>query len=302
MAYGAVGVAPARISRAEEINMRSHSEYNEAWLERQLIPDLSLLGLGSLKILSSQRSQKNGGRLDVIAEDRANESLYVIEFMLGQLDAGHLVRVLDYWLREKQRNTHPDWDVIPVVVAEDVRDSRYYNVAQYLSTRLPLVAVEMTALRVGKRLILNCARLLDGRDQLDAEAPDVESGDPKTEWKEKLTPECLRAILKIETVLRKIDSKLRLNWRQGFVGILAGNKVANFVYLVPKLKFIRMVARLYDESETWGKKLKAAGFELVGAPGKSVRFRMPFSFTGSQAKVIRGVIERAYNLRFSGEE
>src|SRR5215469_14103857 len=108
---------------------------------------------------------QGGGRLDLLAEDKENQYRYAIELMLGKLDKSHIVRAIDYWLREKARAKGDDWQPVAVIVAEDIRNSKWFNVVRFLTEKMPMVVVEIRALKVGKNLTVTCSTLLDGRDE-----------------------------------------------------------------------------------------------------------------------------------------
>jgi hypothetical protein len=56
-----------------------------------------------------------GGRLDILAYDGALDTYYEVEVMLGECDADHGFRALDYWAREKLEN--PNARHVTVIVA-----------------------------------------------------------------------------------------------------------------------------------------------------------------------------------------
>lgn len=71
-----------------------------------LVDDPTRPGLGQVTIKAKELRQHGakGGRLDMLAYDAALNTYYDVEVMLGQCDAGHGFRALDYWARERVRN------------------------------------------------------------------------------------------------------------------------------------------------------------------------------------------------------
>ncbi len=65
--------------------------------------------------------------------------------MLGECDADHGFRALDYWARERVRN--PNARHVAVIVAEDL-SGRYRTVIETLAQQLPLIAIEIRTLLV----------------------------------------------------------------------------------------------------------------------------------------------------------
>jgi hypothetical protein len=291
--------AQTKFIAAQVVSLRADSNFDERWLEKQVIEQPVVLGLGNIKVLHSQLIHKDGGRLDLLAEDKENQYRYAIELMLGKLDKSHIVRAIDYWLREKARAKGDDWQPVAVIVAEDIRNSKWFNVVRFLTEKMPMVVVEMRALKVGKNLTVTCSTLLDGRDE-SAEEEIEEPSAPKdrTAWLSK-SPASVEVIDEIGKLLKSIDSSVSINWaNRRSVGVQVGNRSANFVMFFPKKKFVRVSARFLEDSEKWMNKLQKAGFHVVGGtPGKSVRFRTTKREVVLNRKLLTQVFTEGYNAR-----
>jgi hypothetical protein len=120
---------------------------DESWLERWIVEKPSRLGLGEIKIHKNQVIQyKNqGGRLDILAYRADLDTFYEIEVMLGECDADHGFRALDYWARE--RFVRPNSRHLAVLVAEDL-SGRYKTVIETLPQFLPFIGIEIKVLRL----------------------------------------------------------------------------------------------------------------------------------------------------------
>jgi hypothetical protein len=82
-------------------------------------------------------------RLDILAYDAALDTYYEVEVMLGECDADHGFRTLDYWARERLHS--PNARHVAVLVAENLA-GRYSTVIETLSQYVPLIAVEIRTL------------------------------------------------------------------------------------------------------------------------------------------------------------
>src|SRR5688572_11137972 len=93
---------------------------DEQWLHDWIVQKPARLGLGDLTIKKSEliHYKNRGGRLDMLAYRGDLDTYYEIEVMLGECDADHGFRVLDYWARERLRN--PNARHFAVLVAEDL--------------------------------------------------------------------------------------------------------------------------------------------------------------------------------------
>jgi hypothetical protein len=115
---------------------------NETAIRDWLAAKPTRLGLGNITIkdVEIQHSTKLGGRLDILAYDVALDTYYEIELMLGEADADHGFRCLDYWARERIKR--PNAKHVAVLVAEDL-SGRYKTVVETLPNYLPFIGIEL---------------------------------------------------------------------------------------------------------------------------------------------------------------
>ncbi len=120
---------------------------DELWLHKWIKEKPSRLGLGDLTIERSELShyKNRGGRLDILAYRADLDTYYEVEVMLGECDADHGFRTLDYWARERLRN--PNSRHVAVLVAEDL-SGRYQTVIETLSQFLAFIGIEIKVLRL----------------------------------------------------------------------------------------------------------------------------------------------------------
>jgi len=78
------------------------SGQNENWLQEKICDDPSILGIGPLEVVTKERRQSSGGRLDILCVNQDDDSMYEIEVMLGQTDETHIIRTIEYWDLEKK--------------------------------------------------------------------------------------------------------------------------------------------------------------------------------------------------------
>src|SRR6516165_10631799 len=120
---------------------------DEKWLQDRITDDPSLLGLGDLEIVSREHRQPVGGRIDFLMRDADDEeSYYEVEIMLGTLNESHIIRTIEYWDIERQRR--PQFEHRAVIVAESIT-SRFFNVLRLLNRAIPMIAVQLSAFRLG---------------------------------------------------------------------------------------------------------------------------------------------------------
>jgi len=120
---------------------------DELWLKNWICDKPSRLGLGDLVIKRCELTdyKNRGGRLDILAYRGDLDTYYEIEVMLGECDADHGFRTLDYWARE--RSKIPNARHIAVLIAEDL-SGRYQTVIETLPQFLPFIGIEIRVLRL----------------------------------------------------------------------------------------------------------------------------------------------------------
>ena len=89
--------------KATAIDMRRHAEFNERWLQQQLIDDATLLGLGELSVKDIEKKNPGAGRLDLLLADEESDTQYEVEIQLGASDPSHIIRTIEYWDIERRR-------------------------------------------------------------------------------------------------------------------------------------------------------------------------------------------------------
>ncbi|MGO9115815.1 MAG: hypothetical protein ACLP9L_41950 [Thermoguttaceae bacterium] len=77
--------------------------FNETWLQDQIAENPACLQLSELELVSRERQQLGGGRMDILLTDPEDDSMYEVEVMFGETDESHIVRTIEYWDREKRR-------------------------------------------------------------------------------------------------------------------------------------------------------------------------------------------------------
>ncbi len=202
--------------------------FDEAWLETWLQKDPKRLGLGSsVRIVRAQMNQPGGkgpGRLDLQAVDEALENrVYDIELMRGPLDADHGFRTLDYWARE-QKAEEDDREHRPVVIAEQLRSSRYWTLLELLADRLGLIGLEIRCMEVqGKAVVWLEPVLLpsDMRAGAGGEGTSAVIGAlTESDWKARTTREFQSFVVGLRQHAKEWDLAHKVVWSaKSYIGL-----------------------------------------------------------------------------------
>jgi hypothetical protein len=142
----------------ENISLLNHPELNEKWIQNLIAEDPSILGLGDLILKDKERQQPRAGRLDLLLQDPDSNRRFEVEIQLGRTDESHIIRTIEYWDIERKR--YPQYEHTAVIVAEDIT-SRFLNVISLFNGFIPLVAIQMQAIRVSDNVSVVCSTVLD---------------------------------------------------------------------------------------------------------------------------------------------
>ncbi len=269
--------------------VKKQSQFNEAWLHDRICDDPTLLGFGDIRVLGRERPISGAGRLDVLLFDEDNNTRYEVEIMLGATDPSHIIRTIEYWDAERRR--YPGYDHVAVLIAEDIT-ARFLNVISLLAGNIPLIAIQLDALRVEERLVLNFVHVLDQTtlrvDDTDEE-PDGREVD-RAYWDQKAGPELMGICDEVLAMINGVaGTKQELNLLRGHIGLRSNGVVRNFIYLAPRpmkrfvhLTFSNSIAVHWEEQ-----------FEKAGIPVASRRDgRLRISVTPDEFRQFKDLIKQ----------
>src|SRR5262245_50042082 len=147
-----------KYEKLTKLSIRTHPELNERWVQERIANDPSILNLGDVILKDKERIQSGAGRLDLLFQEADANRRYEVEIQLGKTDESHIIRTIEYWDIERKR--YPQYDHTAVIVAEDIT-SRFLNVISLFNGTIPLMAIQMNAVRVGDAVSLMFTTVLD---------------------------------------------------------------------------------------------------------------------------------------------
>jgi hypothetical protein len=156
------------ITSAEVRTIREcgHDEY---WLRDRIFEDPSILGLGDLQAVMREKTQSQGGRLDLLLKNPEDDSMFEVELQLGATDESHIIRTIEYWDNEKRR--WPNRSHTAVLVAEKITN-RFFNVVQLFSLAIPVIGIQANILQIGDARGLHFNKVIDSYEEPEeTEAP-----------------------------------------------------------------------------------------------------------------------------------
>lgn len=248
----------------ETVDMKKHPELTEAWVRDRIVDDPSILGLGELDVKDVERLQPKAGRLDLLLHDPENDKRYEVEIMLGRADETHIIRCIEYWDIERKR--YPQYDHVAVLVAEDIT-SRFLNVISLFNSAIPIIAMQMKAIRIGDNVALDFTQVLGEIVRGEDDEEEAGSGGEVTDrayWEKKASPQSLALADAFEQLAKQLDADLRLNYRKHYIGLADIYRARNFVVFRAKKAFIRADIYISDKKE-WAAKLEEAAVVVISS-------------------------------------
>lgn len=233
-------------TEGEIISLKSHPQFNEAWLHNLIIKNPKIVGLGDLTVISHERRQPKAGRLDLLMQDDELKKRYEIEIQLGSTDESHIIRTIEYWDNERRR--YPHYDHCAVIIAENVT-SRFLNVISLFNGHIPLIAIQVKAIKIGSQVTLFFTKILDEVEfgVIDETVQEVETD--RSYWEEKASVENIKLT---ETLLGYVSTfapGYSLKYNKHYIGLVMNNRAQNFAIFKPQKTNIKidLQCKLTDE-------------------------------------------------------
>ena len=278
----------------EKISLAEYPEYDEAWLQTKIADDPTILGIGASELLQRERTNFGAGRLDLLLSAPGDRMRFEVELMLGQTDPSHIIRCIEYWDVERRR--YPAYDHVAVLVAEDVTH-RFLSILSLFAGNIPLVVLQLNALKVGDKLVLNFTKILDQKalrrdDQTASKKGKISS---RKEWIERSCKEIIEVVDSVVSILaEKAKKPVKANYNKQYVGLMYGSRSKNFVWFHPRKKFVRINFSLGDPSDVAG--LAEQLEEDHGLPTEADDGTLKVTIKPDDFETYRGLIEEISGL------
>lgn len=248
----------ATLVSLEKVSLKNHPEIKEDLIQKFIFDKPDVLGLGDLTPIQREKIQPAGGRLDLLLGSTDNESRYEVEIQLGATDPSHIIRTIEYWDTEKKR--YPQYDHCAVIVAEEIT-GRFMNVISLFNGAIPLIALQMTAYKIGDEISLTFTKVIDkvtpGTDEEDAyEVTD------RNYWENRSTKKMLKTVDDIFSDLAEYVTGYELKYNKFYIGISKDGVAKNFISFKPKKSFLYLIFKA-NEDKQLSEKLEDAGLDIT---------------------------------------
>jgi predicted transport protein len=231
----------------DKLLLKNHPEFNESWLQQRIADDPSILGLGDLILKDKERLQPKAGRLDLLLQDSDSSKRYEVEVQLGNTDESHIIRTIEYWDLERKR--YPQYDHTAVIVAEDIT-SRFLNVISLFNGFIPLVAIQLNAIKIEDQISLVCTTVLDqmtlGLEEEDEEKEIVD----RSYWETKRGTKATVALAdRLLEYIHTFAPTIQMKYNKFYIGLTLDDQPNNFAVFRPQKSGIRIELRMNKSEE-----------------------------------------------------
>jgi len=263
---------PLNYIKPQKIDIKSHQELNEKWVQEIIANDPSIIGLGELILKDKERIQPHAGRLDLLLQDENATKRFEVEIQLGKTDETHIIRTIEYWDIEKKR--FPQYEHFAVIIAEDIT-SRFLNVISLFNGFIPLIAIQMSAIKIGDNISLVFTKVLDQlKLGLADEDEDITEETDRNYWEQKGTKQTLGMADEILNIIKTLSPDYEFNYRKHYIGLMNSNQVNNFVKIVPQKNNVVKIGLRIQKSSEIDEKIDNAGLDILDYDDKWNRYRI----------------------------
>lgn len=258
----------------EKLNLKSSSEFNEGWVQDRIAEDPTMLGLGDVILKDKERIQPRAGRLDLLLQDADGSQRYEVEIQLGPTDESHIIRTIEYWDIERKR--YPQYDHAAVIIAEDIT-SRFLNVISLFNGHIPLIALQMSALKAENGVGLVFTKVLDQMSfGLVGEDEEVQEASDRSYWEKRGSPTTVGMADELLKLAKASDPTLELKYNKFYIGLANNGQPNNFVIFKPQKKSLRLELRIPKSDETQ-ELLDSADIDVMDYDKRWGRYRIRLS-------------------------
>jgi len=276
----------------QKLLLKSHPEFNEKWVQERIAEDPSILGIGELILKDQERNQPRAGRLDLLFQAPDLDVRYEVEIQLGKTDECHVFRTIEYWDLERKR--YPQYYHAAVLIAEDIT-SRFLNVISLLNGLIPLIAIQLNAIQIGKQVALIFTVVLDQRIGVTPDAEEEQEITDRAYWEKHSSKSTVCMANEVLRLLKTLDYGLDLRYNKFYISVSKNKRPFNFVIFRPRKSSLRVEPKL-KKAEEIEEILDSAGLDVLGYDTRNQRYRIRFSKDEirKHKRLLKDLLGRAY--------
>jgi hypothetical protein len=288
-------MVPVNYVRPERLWLNQVPDLGEQWVQDRIEEDPSILGLGDLVVRESQRVQPTGGRLDLLLQEADGTHRYEVEIQLGATDESHVIRTVEYWDVERKR--YPQYEHTAVIVAENIT-SRFLNVISLFNGNIPLIAIQIQAMKVGDATTLIFTTVLDELNLGLVDEDEIEPPADRDYWEARASKQTVAMADQLLGLAQQFSPDLKLKYNKFYIGIAENGTSNLFIDFRPRKSSLNFEVRL-PQAEEIESLISDAGLETLSYDrrwGKH-RIRLVPGDETKHADLLGDLVGRAYKAK-----
>jgi hypothetical protein len=179
------------------------------------------------------------------------------------------------------------------------RTSRFLNVIGLFNGFIPLIALQMSALKFSDQISLVFTKVVDAlRLGLVDEDEDVHAETDRNYWENRGTKETVALADDMLDLVKTFAPELELKYNMFYIGLAKDGQPHNFVIFHAKKNSFRTEIRLASSPEI-DQQLEAAGIEVMDYDAKWGRYRLRLtkSDTKKHSDLLLRLLKMPYSLK-----
>jgi len=214
-------------TKAESISLKEY--FNEKWLQDRIEEDTTIIGLGELDIIQREKRQSSGGRIDFLFINNEIETMYETEIQLGATDESHIIRTIEYWDIERRR--FPSKDHRAVLITEEITN-RFFNVIGLMNRSIPIIAIQLNAIKIDNRVVLNFTKVLDIYEAPEDETPISGEEVGRPYWEKKANSKSIAIMDEMIKIAQTVYPNSRVTYNKHHIAL--GTTRINYMWFHPR--------------------------------------------------------------------
>lgn len=282
----------------ETVSLQDYPGINEKWVQKKIEDDPSILGLGDLSVRQIEKIQQSGGRLDILLQDDDSQTRYAVELQLGKTNETHIIRTIEYWDNERKRNKN--YNYVAVIIAEEITN-RFFNVISLLNGSIPIIAIQMKAIKYKNDFGLYFTTVLDLITPDEDEEIDETVVD-RAYWEKRATKDTVKMADVLLTYIDEFVSGFSLKYNKYYIGLTQNGIAKNFAHFKPRKSIIRLNVKLKKTTDI-DEIINDSGFDLLPYNKQSNEYRLKLKEDDfkNNRDVIADLLKKAYDS-FAGNK
>jgi predicted transport protein len=208
-----------------------------------------------------------------------------------------IIRTIEYWDIERKR--YPQYEHCAVLIAEDIT-SRFLNVVSLFNGTIPLIALQMQALKVGTHTTLVFTKVMDelSRGMVDEDEDAEAAPTDRAYWEKRGTKATVQLADELLAIAREIDPSLELKYNKFYIGFSKEGQPFNFAIFRPRKSTINFEVKL-PRAEEIDTKIDQAGIEALEYATRWGQYRLSLhkADIAKHRELLKGLMQAAYQNR-----